>query len=82
MLQDPYQPVMFMAMAALETRAAGGNEKTPGILKKIQTKKTGYGEDSLQASNALMKITGKTVEKEFESKEIVKEEPKEKDKRK
>jgi hypothetical protein len=77
MLQDDYQPVKFIAMAALETKAANGDEKTPGLLAKIQKQKTGYGEDSLQASNALMKTTGKTVEKEFESKEVYRDQPQE-----
>jgi len=77
MLKDPYQPVKFVAMAALETRAANGNEQTASILKTIQNQKTGYGEDSLQATDALMKSKGKTVEKEFESKEVYKEKPQE-----
>jgi len=77
MLQDPYEPVKFVAMALIETRAANGNEKTVGLLAGIEKQKTGYGLDSLQASNALMKTTGKTVEKEFESKEVYKEQPKE-----
>lgn len=77
MLQDKYEPVKVLAMATLETRAANGDEKTPGLLAGIQKQKTGYGLDSLQASNALMKTTGKTVEKEFESKEVYRDQPQE-----
>lgn len=69
MLQDPYQPVKFIAMAALESRAATGNGTTANILKNIQQQKTAYGEDSLKASNILLKMSGDTVEKEFEVKE-------------
>jgi hypothetical protein len=77
MLQDSYQPVKFIAMAAIESRAVNGNEQTASLLQNIQKQKTGYGEDSLQASDALMKTTGKTIEKEFESKEVYREQAKE-----
>lgn len=68
MLQDPYQPVKFMAMAALDSRAAKGNATTARILHQIQRQKTAYGEDSLKASDILLKMSGNTVEKEFEVK--------------
>ena len=78
MLQDPYQPIKFMAMAALDTRIANGNNTSVGLLKEIQKQKTNYGQDSLQASNILLKMSGTTTEKEFEVKDTKKEKTKEK----
>ncbi len=78
MLQDPYQPIKFMAMAALDTRIANGNNTSVGLLKNIQKQKTNYGQDSLQASNILLKMSGTTTEKEFEVKDTQKEKTKEK----
>lgn len=77
MLQDPYEPVKFIAMAALESRHATGDNTSVAILQNIQKQKTGYGEDSLKASNVLMKMSGKTVQKEFEVKESSKNKDKE-----
>lgn len=80
MLQDPYQPVKFLAMAALESRAATGDTTTVGLLRGIQqitpangvnsiNRKNAFNnEDSLKASNILLKMSGPTVEKEFEVK--------------
>lgn len=80
MLQDPYQPVKFLAMAALESRSAAGNQTTVGLLSSIQqqaatggvntiNRKSAFNnEDSLKASNILLKMSGPTVEKEFEVK--------------
>ena len=69
MLQDPSAPVKFLAMAALESRAASGDETSVKLLQGIQQQKTGYGEDALKASNILLKMSGNTVKKEFEVKE-------------
>lgn len=72
MLQDPYRPVKFIAMAALESRAAAGNEETVGLLQEIQQhsgENAMDNEDSLKASNILLKMSGNTVEKEFEVKD-------------
>lgn len=80
MLQDPYQPVKFIAMAALESRAAMGNQTTVGLLRNLQqltpassvnaiNKKNAFNdEDSLKSSKILLKMSGPTVEKEFEVK--------------
>lgn len=80
MLQDPYQPVKFIAMAALESRAATGNQTTVGLLRNLQqltpangvnsiNKKNAFNnEDSLKSSKILLKMSGPTVEKEFEVK--------------
>lgn len=77
MLQDPYQNVRFIAMAALESRQATGDNRSVAILQNIQKQKTSYGEDSLKASNILMKMSGKTVQKEFEVKNSSKSKEKE-----
>lgn len=74
MLQDPYQPIKFIAMAAFESRAAIGNNKSVELLQNIQGQgvpgqKTTQGEDSLKASNALLKMTATTTKKEFEVRE-------------
>lgn len=66
MLKDPYQPIRFMAMGMLEARSISGNEETKAILNGIQQKKTQDGQDSLKASNVLLKMTATTSKKEFE----------------
>lgn len=80
MLQDPYQPVKFIAMAALESRAVTGNQTTVGLLRNLQqltpasgvnsiNRKNAFNdEDSLKSSKILLKMSGPTVEKEFEVK--------------
>lgn len=68
MLQDPYQPIRFMAMAMLESRDAAGNETSINLLKNIQQRKTNDGQDALKASNVLLKISAPTTKKEFEVK--------------
>lgn len=80
MLQDPYQPIKFLAMAALESHAASGNSTTVGLLGGVQqltpakglnsiNRKNAFNnEDSLKASKVLLKMSGPTVEKEFEVK--------------
>lgn len=69
MLQDPYQPVKLMALAALESRVATGNDKSVSLLQTIQSQKTGHGEDSLMASSILLKMSGVKTQKEFEIKD-------------
>lgn len=69
MLQDPYSPVKFIGMSLLEARNATGNNNSVAILQKIQNDKTGYGEDSLKASNVLLKMSAQTTQKEFDAKE-------------
>lgn len=68
MLQDPYESVKFFALAALTDGSATGNEQTVKLLKNIEQKKTGYGEDSLIASQILLRMSGNKIEKEFEVK--------------
>ncbi len=72
MLQDPYQPVKMLALGVLDSRQCTGNDYTVGVLQKMQTGQTNYGQDAKTATNILLKMAGKTVEKEFE----VKDQPK------
>lgn len=69
MLQDPYQPVKMLALGILDSRQCTGNDFTVGLLQNMQADKTGYGQDAKSATEILLKMAGKTVEKEFEVKE-------------
>lgn len=69
MLQDPSQQVKLLALAALDSRMASGDDYTVQVLKNMQNSTTGYGQDALQASNILLKMSGQTAEKEFEIKD-------------
>lgn len=69
MLQDPYQPVKMLALGVLDSRQCTGNDYTVGVLQKMQTGQTSYGQDAKTAANILLKMAGKTVEKEFEVKD-------------
>lgn len=83
MLQDPDESVKFIAMSALETRQASGDKTSAAILQNIANKQTAHVDGSLKAENilmasdALMKMSGKTVQKEFEVKESSKNKSKE-----
>ncbi len=68
MLQDPSQPVRFMALAALDLRQVTGDDLTVKLLQAIQQSDSGYGQDALQASQILLKMSGQVVQKEFEAK--------------
>lgn len=76
MLQDPYQPVRFLALGMLDTRAVTGDDLTVKILQQIQQSDSGYGQDALQASQILLKMSGQTVQKEFEVKDTPKKDDK------
>jgi len=69
MLQDPSQQVKFIALASLDSRIVTGDNLTVQLLQGIQKQNTAYGEDSLKASNILLKMAGTTTKKEFEVKE-------------
>ncbi len=69
MLQDPYTPVKILALSALDSRVVTGDDYTVGLLKQMQNSTSGYGQDALQATNILLKMSGKKVEKEFEVKD-------------
>lgn len=74
MLQDPSQQIRIMALSMLESRTVTGDDYTVGVLKNMQNSKDGYGQDALQATNILLKMSGQTVEKEFEVKDSPKKE--------
>lgn len=76
MLQDPYQPVRFIALGMLDTRAVTGDDFTVKVLQQMQQSDSGYGQDALQASQILLKMSGQTVKKEFEVKDTPKKEDK------
>lgn len=76
MLQDPYTPVKILALSALDSRVVTGDDYTVGLLKQMQNSSSGYGQDALQATNILLKMSGKKVEKEFEVKDTKKSENK------
>lgn len=76
MLQDPSQQVRFLALAMLDSRTATGDEFTVNVLKNMQNSPAGYGQDAMQAANILLKMSGKTVEKEFEVKDTSKSDKK------
>ena len=74
MLQDPYQGVKMLALGVLDSRQCTGNEYTVGVLQNMQNAESGYGQDAKTATNILLKMAGKTVEKEFEVKDKPKKE--------
>lgn len=69
MLQDPYTPVRILALSALDSRIVTGDDFTVGVLKQMQNSTGGYGQDAMQATNVLLKMSGQKVEKEFEVKD-------------
>ena len=66
MLQDPSQQIRILALSMLDSRTCTGNDYTENVLKKMQNSPAGYGQDSSQAANILLKMSGNVVEKEFE----------------
>ncbi len=69
MLQDPSTPVKILALSALDAGVVSGDDYTVGLLKQMQNSTSGYGQDAMQATNILLKMSGKKVEKEFEVKD-------------
>ncbi len=78
MLQDPSTEIRIMALSALENRMVTGDDYTVGVLQKMQQNPSAYGQDAVDATNILLKMSGKEVEKEFE----VKDKPKKADDKK
>lgn len=78
MLQDPSTPVRALALGALNSRTATGDSFTVNLLQQMQQSNSGYGMDAVQAANALLKMSGQTVEKEFEVKSTDKQKTEEK----
>ena len=65
MLQDPSQPIRFLALSMLDLRYCTGDDYTVGVLQNMQQSSSGYGQDGLQASQILLKMSGEPVKKEF-----------------
>ena len=72
MMKDPYDKVRFLAMATLRARIAEGNDESVALLKQMQTSSSAYGMDAPLATDTLLQMSAKKVEKEF----VVKEEKK------
>ena len=64
MLQDPSSAIRAVALSIIESRMLEGDNLTVKILKKMQKSNDGFGLDATQATSALLKMAGKTVEKE------------------
>lgn len=73
MLKDPYDKVRFLALASLKARIATGNDESVQLLKDMQSSKSAYGMDAPLATEVLLQMSGKKVEKEFVVKETQKE---------
>jgi len=69
MLQDPSEEVRILALTALDGRLCKGDDYTVGVLQNMQKSDGAYGQDAVEASNILLKMSGKQVEKEFEVKD-------------
>lgn len=76
MLQDPSASIRAIALSLVDSRTVLGDDYTVKVLKKMQNSKDGYGQDSTQATSALLKMAGKTVEKEVEVKDTPKKDDK------
>ena len=66
MLQDPSSQVRIIALSMLDNRLVSGDALTKQLLENMQNSKTSYGQDSLLAGSALLKMAGKVGQKEFE----------------
>ncbi len=82
MLQDPSDEIRLLALTALDTRICKGDDFTVGVLKNMQQSTAAYGQDAVDASQVLLKMSAKQVEKEFEVKDKPKKEDSKKDDKK
>lgn len=69
MLQDPSEEIRVVALSALDERIVTGDDYTINVLKNMQQNNNGTGQDAIDASNLLLKMSARQVEKEFEVKE-------------
>lgn len=76
MLQDPSTSIRAIALSLVDSRTVLGDDYTVKVLQKMQNSKDGYGQDATQATSALLKMAGKTVEKEVEVPETPKKDDK------
>ena len=61
-LQDKASDVRALGLAIANAGLAQGDETTATILKNMQSSDSGYGQDALMATNALLKMAGNIVE--------------------
>jgi len=62
-IQDPKASVRYLGLTILDTGYATGNQETVEILKQLQNRPDlEYGEDSILASQILLKMAGQKVE--------------------
>lgn len=73
MLQDPYEPVRVLAFSALQERICTGDEYTKNVLTQMQSDKSHYGMDAVDAGRILLQMSAKQVEKEFPVDETAKQ---------
>ena len=66
MLQDPSKEVRFLALCAVNSRSAAGDKLTVQLLQNMSNSTASYGQEALEANNALLKMSGQVTEKEFE----------------
>lgn len=70
MLQDPSREIRFLALTALDGRICKGDDFTVGVLQKMQTNNDDpLNQEAADASNILLKMSAREVEKEFEVKD-------------
>ena len=60
-LQDPADEIRAFGLAILNAGTASGDNNSVTLLKQMQNSDKAYGQDALAASQALLKISGKTV---------------------
>ncbi len=72
MLQDPSTEIRFLALTALESRIVTGDDFTVGVLQTMQQNPNIDRQEAVDASNILLKMSGKQIEKEFEVKDTQK----------
>ncbi len=65
MLQDPSEEVKLLAISALDGGIVNGDEFTINLLKNMQNSPNTYGQNAIDASRILLKMSGRKVEKEF-----------------
>lgn len=62
-IQDPKASVRYIGLTTLDVGYAGGNNETVDILKQLQSRTDlEYGEDSILASQILLKMSGQKVQ--------------------
>lgn len=69
MLQDPSGEVRLIALSALDSRICKGDDYSVNVLQNMQNSKESNGQDAIDASNILLKMSAREVEKEFPVKE-------------